>query len=135
MVQLDFSGIASLLFSKSKPSRRINPTPVSAERPLSKPKTCFTSTPVSRSPASGLEAFTAAQEGNLSSVISNSLQEEREMLKKERYILSRGLILNSLVSWLQLGQGSFFSSQEGAWPGQSENDRRISKPYIGDLKL
>uniref|UniRef100_A0A8D2PB55 Codanin-1 C-terminal domain-containing protein n=1 Tax=Zosterops lateralis melanops TaxID=1220523 RepID=A0A8D2PB55_ZOSLA len=77
----------------NKPSRRINPTPVSAERPLSKPKTCFTSTPVSQSPAarwaagSSLEAFTAVQEGNLSSVISNSLQEEREMLKKERYSL------------------------------------------------
>ncbi|XP_074680319.1 codanin-1 isoform X3 [Strix aluco] len=76
--------------NKSKPSRRINPTPVSAERPLSKPKMCFTSTPVSQSPAarfssgSSLEAFTAVQEGNLTSVISNSLQEEREMLKKER---------------------------------------------------
>uniref|UniRef100_A0A8C0ZAZ8 Codanin 1 n=1 Tax=Cyanistes caeruleus TaxID=156563 RepID=A0A8C0ZAZ8_CYACU len=98
-------GAASGWTNKSKPSRRINPTPVSAERPLSKPKTCFTSTPVSRSPAarwsagSSLEAFTAAQEGNLSSVISNSLQEEREMLKKERYSLSRGVILNSLVLW------------------------------------
>ncbi|NWZ76639.1 CDAN1 protein, partial [Poecile atricapillus] len=87
-------GAASGWTNKSKPSRRINPTPVSAERPLSKPKTCFTSTPVSRSPAarwsagSSLEAFTAAQEGNLSSVISNSLQEEREMLKKERYRIS-----------------------------------------------
>ncbi|NXH01270.1 CDAN1 protein, partial [Loxia leucoptera] len=78
-------GAASGWTNKSKPSRRINPTPVSAERPLSKPKTCFTSTPVSRSPASSLEAFAAVQEGNLSSVISNSLQEEREMLKKERY--------------------------------------------------
>uniref|UniRef100_A0A8C3KD43 Codanin-1 C-terminal domain-containing protein n=1 Tax=Calidris pygmaea TaxID=425635 RepID=A0A8C3KD43_9CHAR len=74
----------------NKPSRRINPTPVSAERPLSKPKMCFTSTPVSQPPAarfscgSSLEAFTAVQEGNLTSVISNSLQEEREMLKKER---------------------------------------------------
>uniref|UniRef100_A0A8B9I600 Codanin-1 C-terminal domain-containing protein n=1 Tax=Anser brachyrhynchus TaxID=132585 RepID=A0A8B9I600_9AVES len=73
-----------------KPSRRINPTPVSAERPLSKPKTCFTSTPVSQSPAarfssgSNLEAFSTVQEGNLTSVISSSLQEEREMLKKER---------------------------------------------------
>ncbi|NWH77860.1 CDAN1 protein, partial [Piaya cayana] len=81
--------------TKSKPSRRINPTPVSAERPLSKPKMCFTSTPVSQSPAvqfssgSNLEAFTAVQEGNLISVISNSLQEEREMLKKERYTLNR----------------------------------------------
>ncbi|NXI14373.1 CDAN1 protein, partial [Irena cyanogastra] len=78
-------GAASGWTNKSKPSRRINPTPVSAERPLSKPKTCFTSTPVSWSPASSLEAFTAVQEGNLSSVISSSLQEEREMLKKERY--------------------------------------------------
>ncbi|NWI39976.1 CDAN1 protein, partial [Picathartes gymnocephalus] len=87
-------GAASGWTNKSKPSRRINPTPVSAERPLSKPKTCFTSTPVSRSPAarlsagSSLEAFAAVQEGNLSSVISNSLQEEREMLKKERYRIS-----------------------------------------------
>ncbi|XP_068018333.1 codanin-1 [Melanerpes formicivorus] len=83
-------GAASGCTNKSKPSRRINPTPVSAERPLSKPKMCFTSTPVSQSPAaqfspgSSLEAFTSAQEGNLTSVISNSLQEEREMLKKER---------------------------------------------------
>ncbi|XP_074723986.1 codanin-1 isoform X3 [Strix uralensis] len=83
-------GAASGWTNKSKPSRRINPTPVSAERPLSKPKMCFTSTPVSQSPAarfssgSSLEAFTAVQEGNLTSVISNSLQEEREMLKKER---------------------------------------------------
>ncbi|KAM6359031.1 codanin-1 [Alca torda] len=83
-------GAASGWTNKSKPSRRINPTPVSAERPLSKPKMCFTSTPVSQPPAarfssgSSLEAFTAVQEGNLTSVISNSLQEEREMLKKER---------------------------------------------------
>ncbi|KFW74991.1 Codanin-1, partial [Manacus vitellinus] len=87
-------GAASGWTNKSKPSRRINPTPVSAERPLSKPKTCFTSTPVSQSPAarlssgSSLEAFTTVQEGNLTSVISNSLQEEREMLKKERYRMS-----------------------------------------------
>ncbi|KFP60496.1 Codanin-1, partial [Cariama cristata] len=87
-------GAASGWTNKSKPSRRINPTPVSAERPLSKPKMCFTSTPVSQSPAarfssgSSLEAFTAVQEGNLTPVISNSLQEEREMLKKERYRMS-----------------------------------------------
>ncbi|NXN66109.1 CDAN1 protein, partial [Himantopus himantopus] len=87
-------GAASGWTNKSKPSRRINPTPVSAERPLSKPKMCFTSTPVSQPPAarfssgSSLEAFTAVQEGNITSVISNSLQEEREMLKKERYRMS-----------------------------------------------
>ncbi|NXK71398.1 CDAN1 protein, partial [Amazona guildingii] len=87
-------GAASGWTNKSKPSRRINPTPVSAERPLSKPKMCFTSTPVSQSPAArfssgtSLEAFTAVQEGNLTSMRSNSLQEEREMLKKERYGIS-----------------------------------------------
>ncbi|NXV99238.1 CDAN1 protein, partial [Fregetta grallaria] len=87
-------GAASGWTNKSKPSRRINPTPVSAERPLSKPKMCFTSTPVSQSPAvrfssgSSLEAFTTVQEGNITSAISNSLQEEREMLKKERYRIS-----------------------------------------------
>ncbi|NWW52119.1 CDAN1 protein, partial [Pedionomus torquatus] len=87
-------GAVSGWTNKSKPSRRINPTPVSAERPLSKPKMCFTSTPVSQPPAarfssgSSLEAFTTVQEGNLTSVISNSLQEEREMLKKERYRIS-----------------------------------------------
>uniref|UniRef100_A0A8B9BYI8 Codanin-1 C-terminal domain-containing protein n=1 Tax=Anser brachyrhynchus TaxID=132585 RepID=A0A8B9BYI8_9AVES len=91
-------GAASGWTNKSKPSRRINPTPVSAERPLSKPKTCFTSTPVSQSPAarfssgSNLEAFSTVQEGNLTSVISSSLQEEREMLKKERYGLSMMVI-------------------------------------------
>uniref|UniRef100_A0A669PKE1 Codanin-1 C-terminal domain-containing protein n=1 Tax=Phasianus colchicus TaxID=9054 RepID=A0A669PKE1_PHACC len=83
-------GTASGWTNKSKPSRRINPTPVSAERPLSKPKMCFTSTPVSQSPAarfsagSSSEAFTTVQEGSPTSVISSSLQEEREMLKKER---------------------------------------------------
>ncbi|XP_025917401.1 codanin-1 isoform X3 [Apteryx rowi] len=83
-------GAASGWTNKSKPSRRINPTPVSAERPLSKPKMCFTSTPVSQSPAArfpsgtSLEAFTAIQEGNLTSVVGSNLQEEREMLKKER---------------------------------------------------
>ncbi|XP_072195102.1 codanin-1 [Excalfactoria chinensis] len=83
-------GTASGWTNKSKPSRRINPTPVSAERPLSKPKMCFTSTPVSQSPAarfsagSSPEAFNIVQEGNQTSVLSSSLQEEREMLKKER---------------------------------------------------
>uniref|UniRef100_A0A670I1H1 Codanin-1 C-terminal domain-containing protein n=1 Tax=Podarcis muralis TaxID=64176 RepID=A0A670I1H1_PODMU len=76
-------------FSKAKPSRRINPTPVSAERTFSKPKMCFTSTPVGQSQTfqsqSGTspEALVISQEVTLSSS-SGSLQEEREMLKKER---------------------------------------------------
>ncbi|XP_070613852.1 codanin-1 isoform X1 [Erythrolamprus reginae] len=72
--------------NKTKPSRRINPTPVSTERTLSKPKMCFTSTPVGKTqvqcgPSS--ETLNDFQEMNLTS-ISGSLQEEREMLKKER---------------------------------------------------
>ncbi|XP_013918670.1 PREDICTED: codanin-1 [Thamnophis sirtalis] len=72
--------------NKTKPSRRINPTPVSTERTLSKPKMCFTSTPVGNSQVqSGVssENLTDSQEMNLTS-ITGSLQEEREMLKKER---------------------------------------------------
>ncbi|KAJ3612795.1 hypothetical protein NHX12_019053 [Muraenolepis orangiensis] len=66
----------------TKPSRRINPTAVSAERPHSKPKSCFTSTPFSKpsSPPAGAEApgwpLTAGD--------PLSLQEERELLRMER---------------------------------------------------
>ncbi|KAJ1103578.1 hypothetical protein NDU88_000999 [Pleurodeles waltl] len=81
-------GAASGSSSKSKPSRRINPTPVSAERPLSKPKICFTSTPLTISPSMGFikgcETFSAAEEVSVMASPHNSLQEEREMLKKER---------------------------------------------------
>ncbi|NWI21305.1 CDAN1 protein, partial [Crypturellus soui] len=97
-------GAASGWTNKSKPSRRINPTPVSAERPLSKPKMCFTSTPVSQAPVTrfpsgtSLEAFTAIQEGNVASVVGSSLQEEREMLKKERYHLRGCKLLHQASS-------------------------------------
>ncbi|XP_027028567.2 codanin-1 [Tachysurus fulvidraco] len=66
----------------TRPSRRINPTPVSAERPNSKPKSCFTSTPLSKpcSPPSIPEATGTGQ----STGSSLCLQEERELLKKER---------------------------------------------------
>uniref|UniRef100_A0A8C7E5Y9 Codanin-1 C-terminal domain-containing protein n=1 Tax=Naja naja TaxID=35670 RepID=A0A8C7E5Y9_NAJNA len=72
--------------NKTKPSRRINPTPVSTERTLSKPKICFTSTPVGNSQVlsgASSENVTDSLEKNLTS-ITGSLQEEREMLKKER---------------------------------------------------
>ncbi|KAF7704340.1 codanin-1 [Silurus meridionalis] len=67
----------------TRPSRRINPTPVSAERPNSKPKSCFTSTPLSKpcSPPSIPEAI------NPGSPLC--LQEERELLKKERSKLAQ----------------------------------------------
>ncbi|XP_034015886.1 codanin-1 [Thalassophryne amazonica] len=46
----DFPPVGSSLITPVavKPSRRINPTPVSSERPHCKPKTCFTSTPFSK---------------------------------------------------------------------------------------
>lgn len=77
-------------FSKIKPSRRINPTPVSTERPLSKPKTCFTSTPVGQSQVSLFQHGTSSKtiaipQGINMASIPQSLQEEREMLRKERY--------------------------------------------------
>uniref|UniRef100_A0A3Q3WJ50 Codanin-1 C-terminal domain-containing protein n=1 Tax=Mola mola TaxID=94237 RepID=A0A3Q3WJ50_MOLML len=65
----------------SKPSRRINPTPVSAERPHSKPKTCFTSTPFSK-PSTPPSA--EKQEGSVKVSSPLSLQEERELLKREK---------------------------------------------------
>ncbi|XP_072221144.1 codanin-1 isoform X1 [Leuresthes tenuis] len=80
----DFPPIGSSPISPatSKPSRRINPTPVSAERPHSKPKTCFTSTPFRKpsSPTPGVEA----PEGPMTGGSPLSLQEERELLKREK---------------------------------------------------
>ncbi|XP_066550312.1 codanin-1 isoform X2 [Amia ocellicauda] len=71
----------------TKPSRRINPTPVSAERPLSKPKNCFTSTPLSKPPTPPAipECPGAAPQGGTPS----SLQEERELLRRERSKLAQ----------------------------------------------
>ncbi|XP_067310683.1 codanin-1 [Pseudorasbora parva] len=71
----------------TKPSRRINPTPVSAERPNSKPKSCFTSTPLSlpASPPTIPESVGV----KLTSGSPLSLQEERELLRKERSKLAQ----------------------------------------------
>uniref|UniRef100_A0A3P9IDF1 Codanin 1 n=1 Tax=Oryzias latipes TaxID=8090 RepID=A0A3P9IDF1_ORYLA len=80
----DFPPVGSSPISPltSKPSRRINPTPVSAERPRSKPKTCFTSTPFTKpsSPQMGAEVL----EGSMRVGSPLSLQEERELLKREK---------------------------------------------------
>lgn len=66
--------------ASTKPSRRINPTPVSAERPHSKPKTCFTSTPFSKTSSPTIEP----SEGSVAAGSPMSLQEERELLKREK---------------------------------------------------
>ncbi|CAL8303763.1 unnamed protein product, partial [Boreogadus saida] len=68
----------------TKPSRRINPTPVSAERPHSKPKSCFTSTPFSRPPSPPPPGAEALGGGALVAGGALSLQEERELLREEK---------------------------------------------------
>ncbi|XP_023383560.1 codanin-1 isoform X3 [Pteropus vampyrus] len=69
---------------RTKPSRRINPTPVSEERSLSKPKTCFTSPPINCVPSSQSSVLDSSPWGHGLPPGCRSLQEEREMLKKER---------------------------------------------------
>ncbi|XP_038637984.1 codanin-1 isoform X2 [Scyliorhinus canicula] len=88
--------------SKTKPSRRINPTPVSVERLQSKPKICFSSTPLSQSLSPtysvgpGSEPFWAGLEGFAAASTPSSLQEEREMLKIERSkLLQQSSVLDS----------------------------------------
>ncbi|XP_039088775.1 codanin-1 isoform X2 [Hyaena hyaena] len=68
----------------TKPSRRINPTPVSEERSLSKPKTCFTSPPINCVPSSQPSVPDSSPWGHGLPPGCRSLQEEREMLRKER---------------------------------------------------
>ncbi|XP_044915413.1 codanin-1 isoform X5 [Felis catus] len=69
---------------RTKPSRRINPTPVSEERSLSKPKTCFTSPPINCVPSSQSSVPDTSPWGHGLPPGCRSLQEEREMLRKER---------------------------------------------------
>ncbi|KAJ8340940.1 hypothetical protein SKAU_G00332310 [Synaphobranchus kaupii] len=94
-VQLNFNnmedfppvGASSASPKPTKPSRRINPTPVSAERPLSKPKSCFTSTPLcKRSSPLGIPEGNGALPAEAS---SGSLEEERELLRREKSKLAR----------------------------------------------
>ncbi|XP_068607900.1 codanin-1 [Brachionichthys hirsutus] len=75
-------GSSAVSSAPSKPSRRINPTPVGAERPHSTPKTCFTATPFSTHspPTSAVEA----QEVPGAAGCAARLQEERELLKREK---------------------------------------------------
>uniref|UniRef100_A0A8C6Q8M9 Codanin 1 n=1 Tax=Nothobranchius furzeri TaxID=105023 RepID=A0A8C6Q8M9_NOTFU len=80
----DFPPVGSSPISPatSKPSRRINPTPVSGDRPHSKPKTCFTSTPFQKASSPLLE--TEASDGLMTAGSSMRLKEERELLKREK---------------------------------------------------
>ncbi|XP_075700831.1 codanin-1 isoform X2 [Rhinoderma darwinii] len=71
--------------TKSKPSRRINPTPINDVH--SKSRLCFTSTPIGPSNMghnrTGMDVFTSVQEG-VCTPYTGSLREEREILRKER---------------------------------------------------
>ncbi|XP_056401807.1 codanin-1 isoform X2 [Hyla sarda] len=71
--------------SKTKPSRRINPTPINDVH--SKSRLCFTSTPIGPSgmelSRSGMDVFTSVQEG-VCTPYTGSLREEREILRQER---------------------------------------------------
>ncbi|XP_072120038.1 codanin-1 isoform X2 [Mobula birostris] len=89
----EFPPVGATALGRTKPSRRINPTPVSVERLQSRPKKCFTSTPLSQplsttySKGATSEAFRAGPERFGPLIPSSNLQEEREMLKIERYKL------------------------------------------------
>lgn len=88
MLEKEFEKNLWLLLSRTKPSRRINPTPVSEERSLSKPKTCFTSPPINCVPSSQPSVLDTSPWGHGLPSGCRSLQEEREMLRKERYGLA-----------------------------------------------
>ena len=97
------------LLSRTKPSRRINPTPVSEERSLSKPKTCFTSPPINCVPSSQSSVPDTSPWGHGLPPGCRSLQEEREMLRKERYDLATPWV----VSFLPVGDLQAFSLEIG----------------------
>ncbi|XP_036398337.1 codanin-1 [Megalops cyprinoides] len=93
-VQLNFNnledfppvGASPVSSVQTKPSRRINPTPVSAERPLSRPKSCFTSTPFHKPSSPPIPEGTGMvpAEG-----CSYGLEEERELLRREKSKLAQ----------------------------------------------
>ncbi|KAJ7990849.1 hypothetical protein DPEC_G00291180 [Dallia pectoralis] len=146
---------------QTKPSRRINPTPVSAERPHSRAKTCFTSTPFSTRPSSspplsdalsgGIgEGVPTVQNQNLGSP-PLSLQEERVLLKKEKCKRANQMsssqvssLSSPLLSSLDpctptkagggLGSGSNFSPDtQGSFPDPSKVTMACELDLLADL--
>lgn len=109
--------------SRTKPSRRINPTPVSQERSLSKPKTCFTSPPISCVPSAQPSVLDSSPWGQGPAAGCRSLQEEREMLRKERYDLASvlwGVCQAFPWCWLPPSPGSLGSVSWPAVPSLEE---------------
>uniref|UniRef100_H3ADC2 Codanin 1 n=1 Tax=Latimeria chalumnae TaxID=7897 RepID=H3ADC2_LATCH len=125
----EFPPVSATLSSagKTKPSRRINPTPVSAERPLSKPKICFTSTPLSRPPVSTFqtggspEFLTATQDCCTTPGGGSNLQREREMLKKERFKILQQTAVPSGASFEPLTPTKAGYSRSASVPSDTQS--------------
>ncbi|XP_006883034.1 PREDICTED: codanin-1 [Elephantulus edwardii] len=107
----------------TKPSRRINPTPVSEERSLSKPKTCFTSPPISSVPSSQPSAQDTSPWGLGLRPGCRSLQEEREMLRRER---SKQLQQSSTPAHPIPESGSLLPNRTGSLTAESADPARVS---------
>nr|XP_035940505.1 codanin-1 isoform X3 [Halichoerus grypus] len=108
---------------RTKPSRRINPTPVSEERSLSKPKTCFTSPPISCVPSSQPSVPDTSPWGHGLPPGCRSLQEEREMLRKER---SKQLQQSPTATCPTSESGSPLPSRTGNLTAEPADPARVS---------
>uniref|UniRef100_G3SYQ5 Codanin 1 n=1 Tax=Loxodonta africana TaxID=9785 RepID=G3SYQ5_LOXAF len=108
---------------RTKPSRRINPTPVSEERSLSKPKTCFTSPPINCVPSSQPSALNTSLWGLGLAPGCRSLQEEREMLRKER---SKQLQQSPTPAYPTPESGSPLPSRTGSLTAEAADPARVS---------
>ncbi|XP_032273957.1 codanin-1 isoform X2 [Phoca vitulina] len=107
----------------TKPSRRINPTPVSEERSLSKPKTCFTSPPINCVPSSQPSVPDTSPWGHGLPPGCRSLQEEREMLRKER---SKQLQQSPTATCPTSESGSPLPSRTGNLTAEPADPARVS---------
>ncbi|XP_032273956.1 codanin-1 isoform X1 [Phoca vitulina] len=108
---------------RTKPSRRINPTPVSEERSLSKPKTCFTSPPINCVPSSQPSVPDTSPWGHGLPPGCRSLQEEREMLRKER---SKQLQQSPTATCPTSESGSPLPSRTGNLTAEPADPARVS---------
>ncbi|XP_027950246.1 codanin-1 isoform X2 [Eumetopias jubatus] len=108
---------------RTKPSRRINPTPVSEERSLSKPKTCFTSPPINCVPSSQPSVPDTSPWGHGLPPGCRSLQEEREMLRKER---SKQLQQSPTAACPTSESGSPLPSRTGNLTAEPADPARVS---------
>uniref|UniRef100_A0A8D2ATH4 Codanin 1 n=1 Tax=Sciurus vulgaris TaxID=55149 RepID=A0A8D2ATH4_SCIVU len=115
---------------RTKPSRRINPTPVSEERSLSKPKICFTSPPISCVPSSQPSTLDTSPWGLGLPPGCRSLQEEREMLRKER---SKQLQQSPTPACPTPELGSSLPSRTGSLTAEPADPSRVSSPQRLEL--